>query len=141
MPEQISVENLIFNKSEDCFEASLKLKGRLYSFEISDLAENETMHANIIAAKIKDWLQTNLDKSKEFTASKLLNLKNENWLSENEDPISSKKFIETIEFDGILAFAEGGFEIYFMDHDLFGGHTIIVDVNEDFEFEDAKIAG
>lgn len=64
-----------------------------------------------------------------------------NWLSEQEKPISLNEFVETIEFEGVNAFAEGSFEIYFNDHNLFGGHTIIVDINEIFELEDANIAG
>ena len=141
MPLQITIEDLAFNEESDCFETSLKLNGKSHSLTICDFERKENKQASALAVKLKNWLEENLDNTKEFTASKLLKLKNENWLSENEEPISKKKFIETIEFRGVNAFAKGGFEIYFTDHGLFGGHTIIVDINEAFEFENANLAG
>lgn len=141
MSLQIMIGDLTFNEESDCFETSLKFNSKSHSLTICDFERKENKQANVLASKIKNWLENNLDKAKEFTASKLLKLKNENWLSEHEEPISKEKFIETIEFEGVNAFAEGGFEVYFTDRDLFGGHTIIVDINEAFEFENANIGG
>ena len=137
----VDIGEVTFDQKSDCFETTLTLNRQSHSMTICDFKEAESSEAKMLALKLKNWLEKNLDESKEYAASKLVKLKNESWLSEGEDPISHKKFIEIIEFEGINAFSEGGLEIYFNDHDLFGGHTIIVDVSEDFEFEDAKIAG
>lgn len=141
MPLQIMIGDLTFNEESDCFETSLELNSKSHSLTICDFERKENKQANILAIKLKDWLENNLNKAKEFAASKLLKLKNENWLSEHEVPISTEKFIETIEFEGVNAFAEGGFEIYFIDHEMFGRHTIVVDINEAFEFESENITG
>ena len=141
MPINVDVGEVTFSQESDCFETTLTLNSQSHSMTICDFKEAESSQAKMLALKLKTWLEENLGKSKEYAASKLVKLKNENWLSEHEEPINQNKFIETIEFDGINAFSEGGLEIYFKDHGLFGGHTIIVDVNEGFEFEDAKIAG
>lgn len=141
MPVQIHLDDIKFNDSTDDFETFLTFNSKSYDFSICDFDKNDYGQAKALALKIKEWLENNLSKAKEYAASKLLKLKNENWLSEQEKPLSLSKFLETIEFDGILAFSEGSFEIYFNDHDLFGGHTIIVDISETFEFENANIAG
>jgi len=138
---EIGESRLTFNKETDCFEGSLILNNKSYDLSVSDFEINERAKAEILAIKISGWIKVNLEKSKEFVAEKLLKLKNEDWLLENEKPLGREKFIESIEFDGILAFSGGNFEIYFKDNNLFGGHTIIVDINESFEFEDVNIAG
>lgn len=141
MQVQIHMGDIKFNDSSECFETLLIFNSKSHDLSICDFDKNDYGQAKALALKLKDWLENNLSKAKEYAASKLLKIKNENWLSEQEKPISSNKFVELIEFEGVLVFAEGSFEIYFNDHDLFGGHTIIVDINEKFEFEDANIAG
>ena len=138
---QIHISEMTFNAEADCFEATLTLNNKARTLSVCDFDKADSKKAKILGNKLKDWLVNNLNTSKEYAATKLLKLKNENWLGENERPITQTVFIETIEFDGINAFAEGGFEIYFNDHDLFNGHIIIIDVNEDFGFDNAKIAG
>lgn len=138
---KIQMDDLVYNKESNCFETKLKFYSSSYSMTICDFKDTEYKQAEKLALELKNWLEKNMAKAKEYAALKLLKLKNDRWLADNEKPISHEQFITTIQFDGISAFAEGGFEIYFSDGNLFLGHTIIVDVDEAFKFEDSNIAG
>jgi hypothetical protein len=68
-------------------------------------------------------------KVKKFAANKLLKLKNEEWLEENEKEITLEQFVERINVENINIFSRKRFEIYFDDGDIFWGHEIIVSGN------------
>ena len=82
----------------------------------------------------------NDESARAFCASKLLRLKNETWLEDQEEPITRETFIETLELEGITAFSDGSFSLYFDENDIFWGHSIVVDV-EDNVLIDANLAG
>ncbi|MER2261462.1 MAG: DUF2262 domain-containing protein [Psychrobacillus sp.] len=76
---------------------------------------------------------------KEIIAEDLLILHNEVW---NEGKIISKnEFKKRINIQGILIFGEGNAELYYDDGDLFWGHTIVVDVDENGLYQEAQIYG
>lgn len=76
---------------------------------------------------------------KEKIAGDLLKLHNEVW---NEGKIISKdEFKKRINIQGILIFCEGNAELYYDDGDLFWGHTIVVDVDENGLYQEAQIYG
>ncbi|MDI2090510.1 DUF2262 domain-containing protein [Commensalibacter oyaizuii] len=59
-----------------------------------------------------------------FTVAKLLPLKNDSWLHEDQDPLTPQEFIDKLELETILLDKDGSFYFTFNDHDLFWGHTI-----------------
>lgn len=138
---KITLGEAKFDTTTDSFEYTLFLYNDSSSLGLSDFDSSEMSEANDMAVEIKNWLEQHLEESKEFACSKLLELKNNNWLGEKESPVTKDEFLKRLKLDGINAFKEGGFEIYFMDSDLFGGHWIMVDVNEKFEMERADIVG
>ena len=76
---------------------------------------------------------------KESMAEDLLTLHNETW---NDKSITSKtEFINRIKLEGILFFCDGNAELYYNDGDLFWGHTIVVDINENGQYQDSQIYG
>jgi len=74
-------------------------------------------------------------------ARRLLSLKNETWLEENEKPISKSQFISRIKLTNISFFSDLSAELYFDDGQLFWGHTIVIDITKSGRVEDANIAG
>lgn len=76
---------------------------------------------------------------KEKIAADLLKLHNEVW-SEGKI-ISKNEFKKRINIQGILIFGEGNAELYYDDGDLFWGHTIVVDVDENGLYQEAQIYG
>ncbi|MGM9946164.1 MAG: DUF2262 domain-containing protein [Lysinibacillus sp.] len=76
---------------------------------------------------------------KESVAEDLLTIHNETW---NEESITSKsEFINRIKLEGILFFCDGNAELYYNDGDLFWGHTIVVSINENGQYQDSQIYG
>ncbi|MEK3976310.1 MULTISPECIES: DUF2262 domain-containing protein [unclassified Psychrobacillus] len=76
---------------------------------------------------------------KEKIAEDLLQLHNEVW---NEGRMTNKdEFKKRIKMQGMLIFCEGNAELYYDDGDLFWGHTIVVDIDENGLYQDAQIFG
>ena len=138
---KFQIGEFIFDDTTDCFETSLTSLGKDHPISICDVEKEDFDSATILGFKLKHWLEGNLDNAKDYAASKLLALKNEHWLEPRQKALSRSDFVAAMDFDGVNGFSDGGFEIYFVDGDLFFGHTIVVDVTETFEFEDARIVG
>ena len=61
-------------------------------------------------------------------------------LEEDEKEVTKKEFKARIKFISLYIFSESA-NFYFDDGDLFWGHTIEVNVNQNLEFTDANIVG
>lgn len=74
----------------------------------------------------------------DFATSKLLPLKNASWLGEDETEISEKQFLDRMKLESINVFAEGDFDFFHTDGDLFWGHAIQIGghINEGPKFAD-----
>ncbi|MBD1385323.1 DUF2262 domain-containing protein [Mucilaginibacter rigui] len=133
--------NLNFNAETSNFTGTLTYNHGQYEITLVDFDTDDLEKAAHLATQINNWLNSNLNQVKQFAANALIEDKNSEWLEENEAPVSEEAFMQTIEFKGVLAFSEGSFEIYFNDNDLFWGHTIIVDVDQDFNLSGVNIGG
>ncbi|SCW74009.1 hypothetical protein SAMN04487970_103760 [Paenibacillus tianmuensis] len=80
-------------------------------------------------------------KARAFAADELLELKNDNWLVEDEEPVTKKDFVQRMSIETIAFDEDGAFEIWFADGDLFWGHSIMVSMNSEGEPEDAGMHG
>lgn len=56
----------------------------------------------------------------------LLELKNENWLADDEEGVTAEEFFDRITPQEIVLYHTGRFEFSCNDDDMFGGHTIEV---------------
>jgi hypothetical protein len=56
----------------------------------------------------------------------LLELKNEVWLEEKEQPVTAGQFVARMTPESLGVYPDGAFEFMFGDGDLFWGHAIIV---------------
>lgn len=138
----MTITKLTFDKASNCFETTISSDGNKLSFNLYDFAKADEAKANELANKIINWLATNLEQTKAFAAKVLLETKNSAWVEEEGDaPLSEKEFIEALDLEGITAFSEGNFEVYFDDGDMFWGHLVQVDVAADFSFESADLVG
>jgi hypothetical protein len=59
-------------------------------------------------------------------AEKLLALKNDNWLGDDETVLDAGQFRARLALESVSAYADGSFEFWFADGDLFWGHSITV---------------
>lgn len=56
----------------------------------------------------------------------LLSLKNENWLDEDEQPLSKAEFEEKLTLDCITVRADGSFNVSYDDGNMFLSHAVVV---------------
>ena len=97
-----------------------------------------------IYANLKEWDQ----KFRAFASEKLTELAND-WQDEGYDDedgealaaITEESFAGRIAISEFSIDAEGDYEVYYDDDDMFGNHVIIVSGSVDGGMEDARIAG
>jgi hypothetical protein len=63
-------------------------------------------------------------KIQEYAAAKLLPLKNRLWLDDDEADLTADEFLQKMSLESITACAEGRFEFWHSDGELFWGHSI-----------------
>lgn len=75
-----------------------------------------------------------------YAANELLDLKNNEWLAEREQPIDRDSFMESIMLQGIEPRKDGTLKLWCKADDLFSGYSIIVRLNPDFTLVDTELA-
>jgi len=78
---------------------------------------------------------------KEFAADRLLSLKNDNWLQDDENDLSRGDFISRMTLKEISIDESGSFTFWHDDGDLFWGHTIAIRGSITEGLNDADIPG
>jgi hypothetical protein len=58
---------------------------------------------------------------------KLLKIKNDSWLQSGDEKVTSQNFKDKMALEAVIVAADGEFEFWFEDGDLFWGHSIRVD--------------
>ena len=82
-------------------------------------------------------------KNKEFAADNLLDLAHE-WQESDDgenEPLTREQFIEAIGVSEWTVTPYGNMTLYYYDGDIFWGHAIEINIDEDGTIEDADIAG
>jgi hypothetical protein len=64
-----------------------------------------------------------------YAVAKLLKLKNETWLEEDEEELSAEQFKTRMTLESIDVYPNRNFEFWYDDGDLFFGHSIMVSAN------------
>lgn len=90
---------------------------------------------------VANRLKRALNKVKKFAADRLVDLKNDSWLGEDEARVGSKQFASRLSVQSVGVRENGRVEVYFNDGDLFWGHSIIVSLTSDLKPTSADIAG
>src|SRR3954467_7230172 len=93
--------------------------------------------ARTLWAQQGDWNR----RIRELATRELLDLKNSNWLAEDEPVITADDFTDRMRLESISVNGDGSFEFFHDDGDLFWGHTIIVGGNLRDGPTSAQIAG
>ena len=115
---------------------SKKILNIIFQLKIENKAELKKVKDIFSNIEIIDFIE----KAKEYAVKKLLKLKNDLWLEEDEKEVTKKEFKARMKFTSLYVFSESA-NFYFDDGDLFQGHTIEVNVNQNLEFTDANIVG
>lgn len=91
--------------------------------------------ADTLFSARRDWSM----RVKEFAADRMLSLKNDNWLHDDESDLSREDFISCMTLTEISIDESGSFTFSNDDGDLFWGHSIAVSGNIADGLKDAEI--
>ncbi|WP_291869370.1 DUF2262 domain-containing protein [Maribacter sp.] len=94
----------------------------------SEIELEEDKFITLINQKL-NWINNNKSLINIEITKKLLPLKNENWLEENETKISEIEFVKRIRLASILFLEDGSSELIFNDGNLFWEHQIVADLS------------
>lgn len=123
------------------YEATPDWCGSSIRLTISAGAPEEMEKSLAVARRLwaeqEDWKR----KITDCATKKLLGLKNDNWLDENEPEVSEEGFAHKMALESISVEAGGAFEFWHDDGDLFWGHSILVSGNLADGPKDAGIHG
>jgi len=137
MPKTVTIKNFgKFTYKKDDKAYKLVKEGIEYYFSADNKSELKKVKDIFSNIEIIDFIE----KAKEYTVKKLLKLKNDLWLEEDEKEVTKKEFKARMKFTSLYVFSESA-NFYFDDGDLFWGHTIEVNVNQNLEFTDVNIVG
>ncbi|MGA9520096.1 MAG: DUF2262 domain-containing protein [Myxococcaceae bacterium] len=81
------------------------------------------------------------ESAKEYAALKLLGRKNDSWLDEDEDPLTSDEFKARMQLTALDFSGDGGVTFWHDDGDLFWGHAIEIDMNGEDRYFRADTPG
>lgn len=76
-----------------------------------------------------------------YMVNKLLDLKNDSWLEEDEAELTAEEFLQRVALESIAVSSNGSFEFWYNDGDLFWGHSIMVHGSLEGGLDDAGIHG
>lgn len=114
------------NRQVNWFEANVDWLGTEISL-VFDREEDRAacvQNAKALLADAAGW-----DKRvREYAADELVSLAND-WAEDGEEPITREQFMERMEPESIEVRADGAFEFWFADGDMFYGHSIHVQGN------------
>ena len=137
MPKTVTIKNFgKFTYKKDNKAYKLVKENIEYYFSAENKEELKKVKNIFLNIEIIDFIE----KAKEYTVKKLLKLKNDLWLEEDEKEVTKKEFRARMKFTSLYVFSESA-NFYFDDGDLFWGHSIEVNVNKNLEFTDANIVG
>jgi hypothetical protein len=132
---------LIFNRRVGWFEGQVKWLGKTIDVALSANGGHDT-HAAIQSAHV--FLDSMLEWSQKISnlaVAKLLNLKNECWLDEGEQNVSSAEFLNRMQPASFTVYPDGSFEFWHDDGELFWGHSILISGSLSNGVTNASIVG
>ena len=146
-PVEIDTPNgkFVLDRSMSWFEGEIELNG----LDFTAFLETDEDNGETAELALKVFLKTaeNFEdfdrKNKEFAADNLLDLAHE-WQESDEgenEPLTREQFIEAIGVSEWTVTPYGNMTLYYYDGDIFWGHAIEINIDEDGTIEDADIAG
>ena len=135
----------VLDRAMSWFEGEIELNGLDFTaFLETDEDNGETAERALrLFLKTAENFEDFDRKNKEFAADNLLDLAHE-WQESDEgenEPLTREQFIEAIGVSEWTVTPYGNMTLYYYDGDIFWGHAIEINIDEDGTIEDADIAG
>lgn len=124
--EEEGLGTFTLNRQVNWFEANVDWLGTEISlvFDKDEDREACIQNAKVLLADAAGWDL----RVREYAADELVSLAND-WEEDGEEPITREQFMERMEPESIEVRADGAFEFWFADGDMFYGHSIHVTGN------------
>jgi hypothetical protein len=132
---------LRYEAEYDWYEGQIKVQQSAISIRLSIEEEGELAFVCRRATNFVVELESHVQSAKEYAVERLLELKNETWIEENEEPSTPEQFKHRMVIESILIDSEGEVFFYHKDGNLFWGHCILVTMNSENNFISVEIAG
>jgi hypothetical protein len=133
---------LRYKEEYDWYEGKLKVQQLDISIQLSTDEDSSVASAFKRATNLAGELENHALLAKEFAAQRLLQIKNETWIEdEDEEPLTTEQFQQRMILESISIDLDGDVSFYHNDGDLFWGHCILVTMDSENNFIIAEIAG
>lgn len=126
--------NLFYNAKLDCYEGEINLGEAsirlILELEDESLIENSLSKAVNVVPQLIHYIEI----TKQHAVEQLLKLKNNSWLEEDEEPVSSQAFKELIVLKCLVFHPNSEITFYYDGNDLFAGHQIAITIDKNNHF-------
>jgi len=132
---------LTLDRSIGWFEGEVEWNGESVRITF-DTDDSQDISAGLkVAEKLWNDQSTWKTKIDAFAVQELLPLKNDNWLGDDEAPLTPEQFKSRMTLESISVHPDGSFEFWHDDGDLFWGHSIQISGSLDEGLTQADIPG
>ena len=130
-----------YNELLDWYKDEIKIDKLRYPFKVyAKNFENEDIAKQSID-NVCNYIIDNFENICKAICNKLLDIKNESWLDDDEDPLDKDFFIKILnKIDSISINSDLSSIIYFDDNNLFWGTLIEVRLNKNLEIVDIDLS-
>ncbi len=112
------------DRRADWFTAEVVWDGQAVSLNLS---ESSKVREGLKAARELWQNQSEWNhRIRDYAVKELLRLKNDNWLDEDEAPLTPDEFKNRMTLESITVYPDGSFDFWHDDGDLFFGHSILI---------------
>ncbi|MGV0102499.1 DUF2262 domain-containing protein [Nostoc sp. DSM 114160] len=129
-----------YNSELDWYDSQVVFYETQLTISISTDDNDKVKSALDRASSVVQELKHHAKSAKEYAVQQLLKLKNDTWLDEDET-LTSEEFKNRMTLEGLVFFPDGEAEFYYNDGNLFFGHCIIIKMDKNDCFVDARIGG
>lgn len=115
---------LTLNRRINRFEGSARWNGKKIDVSFDPESGNDITRALKVGETLWKNARAWQKKVDDYAVAELLPLKNDAWLGDDEKPLTARQFKARMTLEAITIDAEGCFEFWHDDGDLFYGHSI-----------------
>jgi len=122
--EDPSLGTFTLDRRVDWFSGTVAWEGHPISLNLSGSETHKVLDALKTAHALWKSPNTWNRRIRDYAVEKLLPLKNESWLDENEPALTPDEFRARMTLQSITVYPDGSFDFWHNDGDLFWGHSI-----------------
>jgi hypothetical protein len=140
--EDAVLGQLVFNSESDWYEGKIQISPTTEVTLQIPLEDFASADEAISAARTHlPTILEGLESCKAYIASDLLEIKNSDWLEDEEEALTTEQFISQLTLSAMTAQLNDAWELCFDANELFWGHQIVVWWSPTQGFFEAQTAG